>query len=227
LFRYSGPMFHLIRILADEQIAELRAIAASAEFVDGRISNPHSTVKNNTQLHAGPAYDRSSELLRTALLASDEFRRVAIPKAIAPPILTRYNPGHAYGAHADVALMVLPRGVIRADLSCTIFLSDPETYEGGALRVHMGDGGMAFKPDAGTAIIYPSTTLHEVEPVASGERLVGLTFIQSRVADPAQRETIYDLGEVEALEGLTMQPENRARLAMVRENLTRRWSDGP
>lgn len=220
-------MFHLIRILADEQIAELRAIAASAEFVDGRISNPHSTVKNNTQLHGGPAHDRSSELLRTALLASDEFRNTALPKAVAPPILTRYNPGHAYGAHADAALMFLPKGVLRADLSCTIFLSDPNAYEGGALRIHLGDGGMQFKPEAGTAVVYPSTTLHEVEPVASGERLVGLTFIQSRVADPAQRQLIYDLGEVEALEGLTMRPENRARLAMARENLTRRWSDGP
>jgi PKHD-type hydroxylase len=220
-------MFHLIRILADDQIAELRAIAASAEFVDGRISNPHSAVKNNTQLHAGAAYDRSSDLLRTALLASEEFRRIAIPKAVAPPILTRYQSGHAYGAHADVALMFLPKGVLRADLSCTIFLSDPGGYEGGSLRIHLGDGGMAFKPEAGTAVVYPSTTLHEVEPVSSGERLVGLTFIQSRVIDPAQRELIYDLGEVEALEGLTMAPENRARLAMARENLTRRWSDGP
>lgn len=220
-------MFHLIRILADDQIAELRAIAASAEFVDGRISNPHSTVKHNTQLHAGDAHDRSSEILRSALLASEQFRNAAIPKAVAPPILTRYNPGHAYGAHADTALMYLPRGVLRADLSCTIFLSDPASYEGGALRVHLGDGGMAFKAEAGFAIVYPSTTLHEVEPVSSGERLVGLTFIQSRIADPAQRALIYDLGEVEALEGLSMAPENRARLAMVRENLTRRWSDGP
>lgn len=220
-------MFHLIRILTDEQIAELRAIAAAADFVDGRISNPHSTVKNNTQLHGGEAYDRSSEMLRSALLASDAFRTAALPKAIAPPILTRYNPGHAYGAHADAALMYLPRGVLRADLSCTIFLSDPASYDGGALRIQLGDGGMQFKPEAGSAIVYPSTTLHEVEPVTSGERLVGLTFIQSRIADSAQRQLVYDLGEVEALEGLGMAPENRARLAMVRENLTRRWSDGP
>lgn len=220
-------MFHLIRILTDEQIAELRAIAASADFVDGRISNPHSTVKYNTQLHSGDAFDRSSEILRSAMLDSGPFRQAAIPKAIMPPILTRYNPGHAYGLHADTALMFLERGVIRADLSCTVFLNDPETYEGGALRVLLGDGGMAFKPPAGVAVLYPSTTLHEVEPVTSGERLVGLTFIQSRIADPAARGLVHDLQEVEALEGLKMAPENRARLAMVRENLTRRWSDGP
>ena len=220
-------MFHLIRVLSDEQVSELRSIAATAEFVDGRISNPHSTVKNNTQLHGGEAYERSSDVLRTALLASEEFRRLAMPKAVAPPILTRYQPGHAYGAHTDVALMFLPRGVLRADLSCTVFLSDPDTYTGGALRIHLGDGGMAFKPEAGVAIVYPSTTLHEVEAVGSGDRLVGLTFIQSRVADPAQRTMIHELGEVEALEGLTMAPENRARLAMVRENLMRRWADGP
>ena len=220
-------MFHLIRILTDQQIVELRQIARSAEFVDGRISNPHSTVKNNTQLHSGDAYDRSSAILRAALLESGPFRDFALPKAVMPPILTRYHPGHAYGLHADTSLMFLAKGVIRADMSCTIFLSDPESYEGGALRVNLGDGGMAFKPPAGVAVIYPSTTLHEVEPVASGERLVGLTFIQSRIADAAQRELIYDLNEVEALEGLKMAPENRARLTMTRENLIRRWSDGP
>lgn len=220
-------MFRLIPVLSAAQVAELHAIAATSQFVDGRITNPHSTVKNNLQLHDSSAHEASAEILRTALLASEEFRNFAFPKAIAPPMLTRYVDGMAYGAHADTALMHLPRGVIRADLSCTIFLSEPASYEGGALHVTMGSGRMAFKGDAGTAIVYPSTTLHEVEPVTSGERLVGLTFIQSRIADQQRRDMLFELNEVAALEGLNMTHENVTRFQAVRENLMRRWADAP
>ena len=218
-------MFRLIPVLSAEQISELRAIAAAATFADGRISNPHSTVKNNLQLHDPATHERSAAILRAALLASEDFRNIAFPKAIAPPMLTRYTPGMAYGAHADAALMYLPNGVIRADISCTIFLSDPSTYGGGALRISLGSGQMAFKGDPGTVILYPSTTLHEVEPVTSGERLVGLTFIQSRISDPGKRDLLYELNEVAALEGLTIKPENYTRLQAVQHNLLRRWTD--
>lgn len=220
-------MFRLIPVLSPEQITTLREIAASAPFVDGRITNPHSTVKNNQQLHDPAACERSAEIMRAALLGSEEFRDFAFPKAVAPPMLTRYEPGMSYGAHADVALMFLPKGVIRADLSCTIFLGDPADYDGGALRVSIGAAEMRFKGEAGTAIVYPSTTLHEVEPVTRGERLVGITFIQSRIADPARRELMFELNEIAALEGLTMQPGNRTRLQWVQANLMRRWADAP
>jgi PKHD-type hydroxylase len=218
-------MFRLIPVLSTDQIAELRAIAAAANFVDGRISNPHSTVKNNLQLHDPATGQQTADILRAALLASEEFRNVAFPKAIAPPMLTRYAPGMAYGLHTDVALMHLPLGVIRADLSCTIFLSDPADYDGGALCITLGNARVAFKPAAGVAIVYPSTTLHEVEPVTRGERLVGLTFIQSRIADTAKRDLMFELNEVAALEGLAMAPENYVRLQAVQANLMRRWVD--
>ena len=220
-------MFRLIPLLSPDAIAELREIASASEFVDGRITNPHSTVKNNLQLHDPAAHERSAEILRVALLASEEFRNFAFPKAIAPPTLTRYEPGMHYGAHADTALMFLPKGVIRADLSCTIFLSEPGSYDGGALRVTMGAGEMAFKGEAGTAIVYPSTTLHQVDPVTRGERLVGLTFIQSRIADPERRNLLFELNEVSALEGLKMEHENYTRLQAVQSNLMRRWCDTP
>jgi PKHD-type hydroxylase len=220
-------MFKLIPVLSADAVTELRALAASAPFVDGRITNPHSTVKNNLQLHDSAAYARSSDVLRAALLASDEFRNFAFPKAIAPPMLTRYEPGMHYGAHVDAALMYLPKGAIRADLSCTIFLSDPASYDGGALRISLGHGTLAFKGDPGTAIVYPSTTLHQVEPVTRGERLVGLTFIQSQIADAARRDLLYELNEVAALEGLSMRTENYTRLQAVQFNLLRQWSDAP
>ncbi len=218
-------MFRLIPVLSPDQIVELRAIAAAANFVDGRITNPHSTVKNNLQLHDPATHQQSADILRGALLASDEFRNVAFPKAIAPPMLTRYELGMAYGLHTDTALMHLPRGVIRADLSCTIFLSDPADYQGGALSITLGNARVGFKEAAGVAIVYPSTTLHEVEPVTHGERLVGLTFIQSSIADTAKRDLLFELNEVAALEGLDMAPENYVRLQAVQANLMRRWTD--
>lgn len=220
-------MFRLIPVLSADAVAELREIAAAAQFVDGRITNPHSTVKNNLQLHDADIAKRSADILRGALLASEEFRNLTFPKAIAPPMLTRYAAGMNYGLHTDTALMHLPLGTIRADLSCTIFLSDPAGYDGGALRIALGAGQVAFKEAAGTAIVYPSTTLHEVEPVTHGERLVGLTFIQSRVADPHRRELLYELNEVAALEGLGMAPENFRRIQGVQANLMRLWTDAP
>lgn len=220
-------MFKLIPVLSQDAIAELREIAANSTFVDGRVSNPHSKVKNNLQLHEPRGFERGVQIMRESLLASEEFRDFAFPAALAPPILTKYEPGMHYGAHADAAMLFLPKGVVRSDLSCTIFLNEPDCYDGGALRISLGDGELAFKESPGVAVVYPSTTLHRVEPVTRGERLVGLTFIQSMVPDTEQRNLLYELNEVAALEGLKMSQENFARLQAVRENLKRRWSDKP
>ena len=221
-------MFRLIGNILDEaQVAELASIAAQASFVEGRISNPHSRVKNNLQLHEAVPAQRAAKILAGGLLANAEFHAWAFPKSIAPPILTRYESGMSYGLHPDSAMMFLPSGPIRSDLSCTIFLSDPSTYQGGALRIAMGTADLRFRGPAGSAIVYPSTSLHEVEPVTRGVRLVGLTFIQSRIADPARRELLYELNEVAALEGNVMEPENFTRLQAVQCNLMRMWMDGP
>jgi PKHD-type hydroxylase len=221
-------MFRLIEdVLNPSQVAELRQMAAAAKFVDGKISNPHSKVKNNLQLHEKNSADRAASILATALLSHEDVFNFAFPKAMAPPILTRYEAGMHYGLHPDAALMQLPTGPIRSDISCTIFLSDPATYEGGALRIQLGTAELRFRGPAGSVILYPSTTLHEVEPVTKGARLVGLTFIQSRIADPARRELLYELNEVAALEGLNMDPFNYSRLQAVQLNLMRRWVDAP
>jgi PKHD-type hydroxylase len=151
----------------------------------------------------------------------------AFPVAMAPPLITRYQPGMHYGAHTDVAYIKLPGGTLRSDLSCTIFLNDPESYEGGALRIQLGDAEIEFKLPAGHAIIYPSDTLHQVDEVTSGERLVAITFIQSRVPDPFKRNLLYSLNEVAALEGLNMQAENFTRLQLVQNQLLRYWGEKP
>ena len=214
-------------LLTSAQVAELKSIAAGAKFVDGRISNPHSKAKQNLQLHDEAAYKRSSSLMVQAMFGHEDFRNYAFPVAILPPLMTRYTPNMHYGAHADAAFLQLGNVALRSDLSCTIFLNDPDQYEGGALRIRLGTRDMRFRGVPGSAIVYPSTTLHEVEPVTKGERLVAITFIQSRVADTFRRELLYELNEVAALEGLRMDTENFTRLQLVQANLLRYWGDKP
>jgi PKHD-type hydroxylase len=112
-------------------------------------------------------------------------------------------------------------------LSCTIFLNDPEDYDGGELHIQIGDAHLHFKLKPGEAIVYPSDTLHEVVPVTKGERLVAITFIQSRIPDPFKRHMLFELNEVAALEGLKMAQDNFNRLQLVQANLLRVWGEKP
>src|SRR3954463_13472272 len=220
-------MYRVLQILTDAEIAECKRIAAATPFVDGRISNPHNTAKQNEQLHEPNAYKQSSDIIRAAMLRSPEFGEFAFPVALAPPLITRYKPGMKYGAHADAAFIQLPGATIRSDLSCTIFLSDPADYDGGELHIRLGDADLKFKLEPGEAIVYPSDSLHQVVPVTKGERLGAITFIQSRIQDPFRRNLLYDLNEIAALEGLKMAPENFTRLQLVQNQLLRHWAETP
>ena len=220
-------MYRILTLLTPEEIDECRQIAAASPFVDGRITNPHNIAKQNEQLHEPQAYQKSSQLLLQALARSEEFREFAFPAVLAPPFLTRYRPGMKYGFHTDSAYIRMPGGELRSDLSCTIYLNDPESYEGGALHIRHGDADIRIKLKSGEAIVYPSDTLHEVEPVTKGERLVAITFIQSRIPDPFRRNLLFDLNEVAALEGLNMSHENFTRLQLVQAQLLRYWGEKP
>src|SRR5258708_31337512 len=218
-------MYRVMTVLTPQEVEECQRIGAAAPFVDGRITKPHNTAKQNEQLHEPQAYQKSSKLLLQAFARSEEFRDFAFPLVIAPPFLTRYKPAMKYGAHSDSAFIRMPASELRSDLSCTIFLSDPEDYEGGSLHIRLGDADLRFKLRRGEAVIYPSDTLHEVEPVTKGERLVAITFIQSRIRDPFRRNLLFDLNEVAALEGLNMSQENFTRLQLVQSQLLRYWAE--
>jgi PKHD-type hydroxylase len=220
-------MYRIVDILSPEEVAQCREIAAAATFVDGKVSNPHNKAKQNEQLHEQTAYQRSAKIIIDAMSRSAEFLEFVFPAQIAPPLLTRYRPGMHYGAHADSAYLPLPGGTLRSDISCTVFLNEPETYEGGSLHVRLGDADLRFKLNPGQAILYPSNTLHEVEPVTKGERLVAITFIQSRVPDPFHRSMIFELNELAALEGNNISPENFSRLQLIQANLLRYWGEQP
>ena len=212
-------------LLSPAEISRLRELADELRFVEGRVSNPANVTKDNLQADTRDAkYAESVQLLHGALVRSREFVDFAMPKRIAPPLLCRYEPGMKYGAHADAAIIQVSAARLRSDLSCTIFVGDPGSYEGGELAIVAGNQTVAFKGVAGEAIVYPSTLLHEVVPVRSGQRLVAITFIESFIADQHQRMQVYELNEIAALEGNTMRWENRVRLDVVRQNLMRMWS---
>lgn len=216
----------LDNLLTAEEVAKLRAIAAAAPFVDGRISNPHNTTKHNYQIdQASPHYAESSALLMKALMRNEQFMLYAMPSFISPPMLCRYQPGMSYGVHSDVSYGMISGRRVRFDVSCTIFISPPEASVGGELASHLGDKIIRTKGAAGSAIVYPSSTLHEVTKLASGERLVAITFIESEVRDPIRRELLYLLNEVYALEGDRMDWTNRVRLQHVHTCLKRMWSE--
>jgi PKHD-type hydroxylase len=211
--------------LKAEEVARLRELATRVQFVDGRISNPHNQAKNNLQAsEADPLYVESSRIVGDAFLRSEPVRNFALPKHIAPPLLARYEVGMTYGAHADTSHMRFGKEVHRSDLSATVWLNPPESYDGGELVVHLGTRPVVIKGEPGSVVVYPSTQLHEVTPVRRGQRLVSITFIESLIPDEFQRTQLFELNEVAALEGLKMAWDNRVRLEAVRYNLMRLWS---
>jgi PKHD-type hydroxylase len=212
-------------LLTGPECERLVALAGELKFVDGRVSNPANVSKQNLQADpADPKYSESVQIVATAFARSREFGSFALPKRIAPPLLCRYEPGMKYGAHADAAIIQLQNVKLRSDLSCTVFIGDPASYEGGELAMVVGNQTLAFKGSPGEAIVYPSTLLHEVVPVKSGQRLVSITFIESLVPDVHERTQIYEINEIAALEGNKMTWESRVRLDVVRQNLMRMWS---
>jgi len=212
-------------LLNPEEITRLREIASQAKFLDGRMSNPGNTTKDNLQVDLNhPGYRESSQIMSNALQRTREVADFALPKILAPPLLCRYDLKMKYGAHADTAFITTPGGRMRTDVSLTIFIADPASYHGGELRIHLGSEVVNIKYTAGHCILYPSHTLHEVVPVTSGQRLVGISFIESLVPSQQHREMIYELNEVGALEGYNMKMENRVRLDTVKSNLIRMWS---
>jgi PKHD-type hydroxylase len=223
-------MFQELRgLLSPAEVARLVQLASELTFIEGRLSNPNNVTKVNLQAdRRDPRYAESAQIVLDAFQRSRPFRDFAFPKLIAPPLLSRYEPGMKYGAHADVAYMNVTNGTnsfqLRSDLSCTIFLNEPSSYQGGELVLHVGTLPIPIKGQPGDAFIYPSTLLHEVRPVTQGVRLVSITFIESLLAEERERNFLFEIQDVLALEGLKMDWTSRVRLEVVSQNLMRLWS---
>jgi len=180
-------------VLDGEAVSSLREAAERLNFEDGMKSagwHAHK-VKRNRQAVPGAPLRQVQARITAALDANDVFQAAALPRRIAPPLLARYGPEEAYGPHVDNAVLGNPP--LRSDLSLTLFLSDPESYEGGELIVETPAGEEAVKLDAGAAVLYPSTTLHRVAPIRSGERLAAVTWIESLVRSGEDRAILFDL----------------------------------
>ncbi len=212
-------------ILSPQELARLDQIGAAAKFIDGRISNPHNQTKYNLQIDTTTdLYRESTSILGQALLRSEEVRNFAFIHRFAPPLMCRYKPDMKYGKHPDNAYLPMQPAPLRSDISCTVFIADPASYDGGELAIHLGSRPITIKGQRGAAVLYPSTTIHEVQPVTRGERLVAITFMESQICDEKKRDLLYTLNEVAALEGLKMEWDNRVRLEHVRHSLHRMWS---
>lgn len=212
-------------LLSPEEVQAIGQIARQVKFIDGKRSNPHNVAKQNVIADVGdPQSQKASQIALGAIQRSAQAINFVFPRRVPAPTLSRYAAGMKYGAHTDAAFLPVAADPLRSDVSCTIFVSRPEEYDGGELLIHLGTETVPIKGAAGSAIFYPSTTLHEVVPVRAGERLVMITFIESQIPDQLQRELLYTLGEVRALEGLKMEWQNRTQLEFVIANLHRMWA---
>lgn len=217
-------MLALEGVLTPTEAQVLRAEAETAAFEDGRKTAGRFAreVKANDQAAPSPARDAILEKARAALMAHPVFRSAARPKALSPLILSRYRPGQTYGLHVDDALM----GGLRTDLSFTLFLSDPATYDGGELVIEDPFESRAIKLNPGEAILYPSTTLHQVAPVTRGTRLCIVGWVHSLIRSAEQREMLFDLDQaVEATFAQQGKSPLFDKLAKTRSNLLRMWAE--
>jgi PKHD-type hydroxylase len=162
-----------------------------ATFIDGRVTAGWSArlVKNNEQAQSDEALDELRATLEERILGNEVFQLAAQPKVLTPILISRYAPGRQYGTHVDDALM----SGMRTDLSFTLFLSEPDTYEGGELVMETSAGEQPYKLPAGAMIVYPSTTLHRVMPVESGLRVAAVGWVRSYLRSAECREILFDL----------------------------------
>ena len=181
-------------IVTPAEARQLRDRVLQLKFVDGSATAGvyARTVKRNQQLENSPETQKLQEFVMQALMRSVEFERFAFPRNMKPIMFSRYEPGMEYGTHVDNAVMS-GRPPVRSDVSLTLFLSEPDTYDGGELTIQTLTGDEQIKLPAGSIVTYPSSTLHRVAPVTRGVRVAAVTWVQSMIRDPACREILSDL----------------------------------
>ena len=212
-------------ILSQQQLQQMKAWLEKTAFVDGAATAGTSArrVKNNLQAqNAQPGLEQARALFGEAVLQNAEFRDFALPLRAVPPLFSRYEVGMRYGDHTDNALM----SNVRTDLALTLFLNEPDSYDGGELVIETDREARTVKLKAGSAILYPATSIHRVETVTRGRRDVAVTWIQSMVREAGQREIITDLG-LALIHARKIAPDARETLliAKARSNLLRLWAN--
>lgn len=219
-------------LLDPATLADLRATIDAAEWIDGNATSGHQSAlaKQNEQLPEDSAAAKAGgKVILDALGRSPLFFAAALPLKVFPPLFNRYGVGQTFGVHVDSAIRI-QRGTdfrIRSDLSMTVFLEDPADYDGGELVIEDQFGVQRVKLPAGHAVLYPSSSLHKVEPVTRGRRVASFFWLQSMVRDDGARRILFDLDQsVQRLTGqLGGTDRSVIELTGVYHNLLRRWAD--
>lgn len=220
----------LPKLLDEESLSAVDAILETAEYTDGAATAGAvaKKTKDNLQLDREKTPDAAKldEIILGALWKNASFRAAAIPRKILPTYVSKYTEGMSYGVHVDNPVIVSGETAVRTDISMTLFLSDPESYEGGELSVKSDTGETRIKLPKGDGVIYPTGELHAVRPVTAGERICAVTWIQSMVADPTRRRIAYELDLVcQSIAQKMPDSEEHRVLGRTYGNLLRLWGE--
>jgi len=215
-------------VLAGDQIALVQGQLGTATFVDGRLSAGLAArqVKQNEEASlAADELNRLNSIVMGSLVQHPVYRQAALPLKVASPYYARYTEGMSYGDHVDDPIMQVD-ATYRSDVSITVFLNDPAEYDGGELVIRSTFGETAVKLPAGDAIMYPSSSVHHINPVTRGMRLVAVTWLQSLVRDAAKRELLYELNQArENLLKSDPDSEETRKIDRSYVNLVRMWGE--
>jgi PKHD-type hydroxylase len=224
-------ILHIPDVLTTEQLAQAHRLLGGADWIDGGVTAGYQAVKvkHNRQVPEDhPAARQLGAIVLGALERNPIFLSAALPAKVYPPMFNRYDPGQTFGTHIDTAIRHVPETPhrVRTDLSATLFLSPPDSYDGGELVIEDTYGAHSVKLAGGDMILYPGASLHRVRPVTRGTRLASFFWIQSMVRADGDRTLLYELDTaIQQLAGAA--PDNAAvvRLTNVYHNLIRRWAE--
>ena len=224
-------MLHIPEVLTQDEVRDLRRRLDAAEWVDGRstVGTQGATVKRNRQLDESSDLARSlGETVLRALGRNSLYFAAALPLRTVPPLFNRYESAETYGFHVDGAVRSFPAapGWLRTDLSATLFLCDPDDYEGGELVVKDLYGEHLVKLPAGDMILYPANSLHCVTPVTRGARVASFFWIQSMIREHGRRQMLFELDQtIQQLRAQLGETEQTLSLTNCYHNLLREWSE--
>lgn len=218
-------------VLTKDEVAQVRGLVDVAPWIDGNATSGHQSAlaKRNAQLpEDSPAAREAGQIVLDALARNPLFVAAALPARIFPPLFSRYGTDDVFGTHVDNAMRLRGPLRVRSDLSATLFLAEPDTYEGGELTIEGRFGAQSVKLPAGHMILYPASSLHRVEPIARGWRVASFFWIQSMVRDSDARQILFDLDSAVQAVAADKGHGDRAviELTGVYHNLLRRWAEG-